>query len=65
LIFTFATIVAYKKYQEKRIPAALNLWNTKYKNSYYIKEYRRARKIATILTLILVIVFCKSVKNAT
>ena len=67
IIFTILTILAYKKYQEERIPTFIQKWDSN-KNSYkniYIDEYRKIRRITTIIMLTIIVVFCKSVKNAT
>lgn len=69
ILFTILTILAYKKYQEERIPAFILTWDSRYayRTSYkniYISEYRKIRRITTIVALSIIVVFCKSVKSA-
>jgi hypothetical protein len=69
IIFTILTIIAYKKYQEERIPVFIQNWDSRYayRTSYknnYINEYRKIRRITTIIALSIIVVFCKSVKSA-
>jgi len=64
IILTLLTIYGYRKYKESRIVEFIHYWEEKYKNNYYLEEYRNIRKISTSVALMIIIIFCKSVKSA-
>jgi hypothetical protein len=64
IILTLLTIYGYRKYKESRIVEFIHYWEEKYKNNYYLEEYRNIRKISTSAALIGLIIFCKSVRSA-
>jgi len=63
IILTLFTIYGYRKYKESRIVEFIQYWEEKYKNNYYLEEYRNIRKISTSFALMILIIFCKSVKS--
>jgi hypothetical protein len=64
IILTLLTIYGYRKYKESRIVEFIHYWEEKYKNNYYLEEYRDIRKISGSFALMILIIFCKSVKSA-
>ena len=64
IILTLLTIYGYRKYKESRIVEFIHYWEEKYKNNYYLEEYRNIRKISASFALMGLIIFCKSVKSA-
>jgi len=64
IILTLSTLVLYRSYKENRIPRVIDYWRKTGRNGYYIEEYRKVRRCATIFSLITIIIFCKSIKNA-
>lgn len=64
IFYIFAAIVGYKKYNESKILVFINRWETNYKSNYYIDEFKKKQRFATTFSLMMLLIFFKSVKNA-
>lgn len=65
MLFTIFTIMGYNIYKKTRVQKFILASGELYQDNYYINEFKEFRKISATLTLITLVIFSKSVQNAT
>jgi hypothetical protein len=64
VIVTILTFTAYNNYNKTRIPLFVEKWKNDEKPNYYLEEFKKMKKLATAITLVIIIILCKNVKSA-